>query len=142
MPITYQTFELDYLDALHELSLSNSDILKPNTKMLYYIIGKFFSDISFIALDNDIMAGFIVAFEKNNTIWLHQLAVNKTHRNQGIATKLIKCLEKKVPGKTIEFSVKEANHRAIKLYESLGYKKLGYHEQIQQVIYRKNIEMS
>jgi ribosomal protein S18 acetylase RimI-like enzyme len=141
MPITYTSYTLEHLDALYKLSVSNNDVLKPNTKMLYFIIGKLFSDISFIALDNATLAGFVVCFEKNNTIWLHQLAVNKVYRKQGVATTLIKCLEKKVPGKNIEFSVKESNHKAIRLYENMGYKKLHHNDQIQQIVYRKTIKL-
>jgi len=99
MSITYKNLELKYLDELHELSCSNSDVLKPNTKMLYFIIGNYFSNIS----------------------------------------TLISNLENNLSGINIEFSVKESNLNAIRLYESLGYKKGIYNEQIDQVIYSKKV---
>jgi len=139
MSITYKNLELTYLDELHALSCSNSDVLKPNTKMLYFIIGNYFSNISYIALENNKMVGFLVAFQQENKIWLHQIAVDKNYRNKGIATTLISHLENNLSGISIEFSVKESNLNAIRLYESLGYKKVVYNEQIDQVIYSKKV---
>ena len=139
MSITYKNLELTYLDELHALSCSNSDVLKPNTKMLYFIIGNYFSNISYIALENNKMVGFLVAFQQENKVWLHQIAVDKNYRSKGIATTLISHLENNLSGISIEFSVKESNLNAIRLYESLGYKKVVYNEQIDQVIYSKKV---
>ena len=139
MSITYKNLELTYLDELHALSCSNSDVLKPNTKMLYFIIGNYFSNISYIALENNKMVGFLVAFQQENKIWLHQIAVDKNFRKKGIASKLLNMLEEKLVDATIEFSVKENNSNAIRLYESIGYKKIKYNEQIDQIIYSKKI---
>ena len=137
--IIYKNFELKYLDDLHKLSISNNDILKPNTKMVYFIIGNYFSDTSFIALDNNKIVGFLVSFKRETKIWLHQIAVDKNFRKKGIASKLLNMLEEKLVDATIEFSVKENNSNAIRLYESIGYKKIKYNEQIDQIIYSKKI---
>ena len=137
--IIYKNFELKYLDDLHKLSISNNDILKPNTKMVYFIIGNYFSDTSFIALNNNKIVGFLVSLKKETKIWLHQIAVDKNFRKKGIASKLLNMLEEKLVDATIEFSVKENNSNAIRLYESIGYKKIKYNEQIDQIIYSKKI---
>ena len=139
MSISYKNFDLKYLEELHELSCSNNDVLKPNTKMLYFIIGNYFSNISYIALDGAKMVGFLVAFQQEDKVWMHQIAVDKNYRNKGIASKLINRLEDNLSNITIEFSVKEDNLNAIRLYESIGYSKLQYNSQIDQIIYSKKL---
>jgi len=139
MSYTIVPYTEHYLNAVKALSDQNKDVLKPNTKMLYYIVARLFSKVSYVAIQNDVVIGFVVSFKNDNRIWLHQLAVDRAHRGKGIAKALIHKLEQASAGCTIEFSVKEDNHAAIALYENLGYKKASLHTEIDQVIYAKTV---
>lgn len=130
-------FSEEYVSKLKSLSDKNKDVLKPNTKMLYFIVARLFTKVSFIALEGLEVVGFIVSFQDGKRIWLHQLAVDKKYRGQGIAKSLIRQLEYVSTNCTIEFSVKEDNYSAIALYEKLGYTKNAYNPEIDQIMYHK-----
>lgn len=128
-----------YLNDLKLLADKNKDVLKPNTKMLYFIVARLFSEVSFIAILNNKVIGFVISFKNGNQVWLHQLAVDKKYRGNGIAKALLLKLETAVINCAIEFSVKEDNYAAIALYQNLGYEKTSLHAEIEQVIYTKKI---
>lgn len=128
-----------YLNEVKSLADKNNDVLKPNTKMLYFIVARLFTNISFVALVNNNVVGFIISFQNDNRIWLHQLAVDKEFRSKGIGKSLIQKLEIAAGNSKIEFSVKENNYKAIKLYEKLGYEKDKLNTEIEQIIYTKTV---
>lgn len=130
-------FSGGYLKELKSLSDKNKDVLKPNTKMLYFIVTRLFTNVSFVALVDTKVIGFIISFKNEKSIWLHQLAVDKEYRGQGIAKSLIEELESVSTNCVIEFSVKEDNHSAIALYEKLGYEKQFFNPEIDQIMYNK-----
>jgi len=139
MNISILPYSDNYLNEVKSLADKNDDVLKPNTKMLYFIVARLFTNISYVALVNNSVVGFIVSFQNDNSIWLHQLAVDKEFRGNGIGKLLIQHLELAANNCKIEFSVKENNHKAIKLYEKLGYKRDELNNEIEQIVYKKTI---
>ena len=86
----------------------------------------------FIAVDNDIVCGYIFIKitnpEENAEIYkesiIDALYVDKEYRNKGIATKLIekaKEYSKEIGAKKISISVIKDNEIALKLYYKLGF---------------------
>lgn len=141
MNYTITPYKEKYLNELKLLADKNKDVLKPNTKMLYFVVARLFSKVSYVAILNNNVIGFIISFKNGNHIWLHQLAVDKNHRGKGIAKTLLRELETAAAQCTIEFSVKKDNYTAIALYEKLGYEKSSFHSEIEQIIYHKVIGM-
>ncbi len=139
MNYTITPYKEKYLNELKLLADKNKDVLKPNTKMLYFVVARLFSKVSFVAILNSQVVGFVVSFKNANRIWLHQLAVDKNHRGKGIAKALLWELEAAAANCTIEFSVKKDNYAAISLYENLGYQRTSFHSEIEQIIYHKTI---
>ncbi len=140
MEIKYKNLTTEYLKELSDLVINNKDILKPNTLMVYYIVNRLYPDISFVALVQGKVIGFVVAFSNAlNQIWLHQLAVDVNYRGNGIGKELIRKLESASVGNKINFSVKKTNTSAISLYEKLGYKKVIFEEVIDQLIFEKKL---
>jgi ribosomal protein S18 acetylase RimI-like enzyme len=139
MNLSILPYSNKYLNEVKALADNNNDVLKPNTKMLYFIVARLFTNISYVALVNNDVIGFIVSFKNGNRIWLHQLAVDKEFRGKGIGNSLITKIESVSNDCEIEFSVKENNHKAIKLYEKLGYEKDQFNAEIEQIIYKKKL---
>jgi len=140
MVIEYEELKPEYLEELYDLVQQNKDILKPNTMMIYYIVNRLFSEVSYVARYKGKVIGFLISFlNSSNEVWLHQLAIDKNFRKKGIAKALILNLEKKCIGKKINFSVKETNTSAIHLYTKLGYTSLGFEKAINQLLFEKRL---
>jgi ribosomal protein S18 acetylase RimI-like enzyme len=70
------------------------------------------------------MVGFIASDPRpsQGLAWIATLAVLPSHRNQGIARKLIEECEKRISMPVIRLCVRRENVAAIKLYESSGFR--------------------
>ncbi|MCQ2794884.1 MAG: ribosomal protein S18-alanine N-acetyltransferase [Bacilli bacterium] len=79
--------------------------------------------------ENKVINGFLIYMVTFNSATIIQIAVNPKDRHNGIATKLLKAMDKellkqgygKVENVTLE--VRSTNKNAIKLYSKSGYKK-------------------
>lgn len=70
--------------------------------------------------------GYITARVVVGEAYINTIAVGKNYRGRGIARAILSGLEKKVGAiDFITLEARESNHRAISLYSSIGYKKVG-----------------
>ena len=82
--------------------------------------------------------------EKSDTFVMRvSLIIKENHRNKGYGKKLMRFAEsfaKQDPEiQAITLNVKDENLAAIKLYESLGYKKICHNTKIKQISYRLSL---
>jgi len=99
---------------------------------LWFEIVKSFPKYNFICKKDNCIIGYILGCpnfldEKPDEIILMSIAVSEEHRNKGIAKNLIKLFLKEVGKRRCILQVRESN-KAIKLYESLGFKSEGIHK--------------
>jgi ribosomal-protein-alanine N-acetyltransferase len=99
---------------------------------LWFDIVKNFPKYNFVCKQDNAVVGYILGCanfidEKPDEIILMSIAVSEEHRNKGIAKNLIKLFLKEVGKKRCILQVRETN-KAIKLYESLGFKNEGLHQ--------------
>ncbi len=73
------------------------------------------------------MVGFIAGDwrRSDNVAWISTVGVLPEYRCQGIGRALIAACEQRLGGRIIRLSVRSSNQQAIRLYESLGYHRLG-----------------
>lgn len=92
--------------------------------------------IALVALDGDTVVGGLVAYElqkfeqERKELYIYDLAVSAEHRRQGIATNLIRELQRvaKERGAYVIFVQADLEDTpAIRLYESLGVREDVYH---------------
>lgn len=80
-----------------------------------------------VAVDNNTVIGFIDYMIAFNSATISQIAVTKEYRKQGIASNLLKEMERTFPKEiddfveTVTLEVRESNSAAIALYEKNGY---------------------
>ena len=82
----------------------------------------------FVALCNDVVAGYIGAHNIVGEVYITNVAVFSDFRRQGIAESLIKKLIDVSFCENAEFitlEVRKSNSGAIKLYEKMGFKEVG-----------------
>lgn len=99
---------------------------------LWFDIVKNFPKYNFVCKQDNEIVGYLLGCpnfldEKPDEIILMSIAVSEEHRNKGIAKNLIKLFLKEVGKKRCILQVRESN-KAIKLYESLGFKSEGIHQ--------------
>lgn len=78
-----------------------------------------------LCVDEEMIAGYILAFKHHSRYKIHSLAVSSDFQHRGIARHLIVLAEeeaKKAGCSTITLEVKSGNDAAIKLYKSCGYR--------------------
>ena len=73
------------------------------------------------------MVGFIAGdvHRSENLAWIVTLGVLPTYRQQGIGSALIKAGESHLGVATIRLSVRISNQAAVRLYERMGYRRIG-----------------
>lgn len=107
----------------------------PPESYLETILGKSHV-IALVARFEDVVVGGIVAYELDKLeqarreIYIYDLAVSETHRRKGVATGLIRELQriaKKRNAYVIYAEADEGDNAATRLYESLGTKESVYH---------------
>ncbi len=115
-------------EAFHDMDAYQAHV--PSDEYLASLLGKSHI-IPLVALDGDAVVGGLVAYElekfeqERSEIYIYDLAVDENHRRKGIATTLIKELQKiaKERGAYVIFVQADyGDEPAIKLYESLGVK--------------------
>jgi len=83
------------------------------------------ASVSFVAVVEDEVAGYIIAWEFEHSIHIGNLAIKKDYRRKGIAIRLIKKILKIAEEKHHRFvslEVRRSNLPAIRLYEKMGFK--------------------
>lgn len=67
--------------------------------------------------------------------WVEEIFINPEFRGQGLGTELFKFIKDEIEPKCsrIRLEVEEDNHRAKKLYESLGFKILPYQQMVKEL---------
>lgn len=70
------------------------------------LINSRFADSEKLLCDRRAVVDFVLCFKNGNRVWLHQLAVDKSHRNKGVAKALMYTLKEATTNCVIEFSVK------------------------------------
>ena len=94
-------------------------------------------------VSNKSISGFILCREIINEIEVITFCVKQEYREQGIGKQLLSAISKYSNKKksTIFLEVSEQNHIAIKLYTSLGYKKIsirkGYYNGVDAIVMQK-----
>lgn len=81
-------------------------------------------ELFFVALINDQVVGTVMAGFDGVRGWIHHLAVHSSYRRQGIASLLMKAVEKgleAVDCPKVNLQVRATNSAVIGFYRSLGY---------------------
>jgi [ribosomal protein S18]-alanine N-acetyltransferase len=119
---------LDQLYRIEELCFDQEAFSK---RQIAYLLTDY-NTISLVAkVDSDIVGFIIAQLEvEENTEFGHIITINVTpkYRRKSIATKLLSEIEMLLKQKGVgecRLEVREDNHAAIKLYQTLGYKTIG-----------------
>lgn len=91
--------------------------------------GEYFRDTSILAIDDKRAVGFITGFippNKQDTLFIWQVAVDQAYKGQGIATELIKRLFERIESdqkiEYIEATVTPSNIPSRRLFEGIAQK--------------------
>jgi ribosomal protein S18 acetylase RimI-like enzyme len=104
------------------------------------LTGKF--DISFIALNKNILVGYIIASIKQEGAYIHKFMISGQYRGRGIGSDLQYSFESKVKLlnlKKIFLTLFAENNNTLKFYEKNGFNKIG--ERTDSVTFRALIIM-
>jgi len=134
------------VDRILELIESNSNVLAPNNRMIYYLCCTIFSELSLLIERDKTLIGFAaVLTDSNNKItWIHQLAIAYNFRKLGYASALLKKIEGNIRNdytsiNSIKLAVKSDNYPAKSLYAKLDYELKEFDNTINMEIYEKKI---
>lgn len=136
---------LPYLDDVVNLAESSSEFLVPNNRMIYYLACTVFSKYSFVAIKENVPAGFLFSVPNMEAryIWLHQIAVNQADRRIGIGSQLIDKLEELISREgyfdTVKCAIKSNNSASKTLFSSHGYSCLGTDDYLNMEIFEKHL---
>jgi len=88
---------------------------------------EFEASVTEAILDDGIIVGFVQTIEDPCRLYLHSIALSSAAQGQGVGTRLVKRLQKKVAelGLPLELSVFRTNPRAMDFYRRLGFRKNG-----------------
>ncbi len=95
------------------------------------------------AFDGGRMAGFVVASRDAREVHVHRLAVVPEHRGRGLARSLMAWVERTARergARRISLSVAADNEAVVRLYESLGYVRVGG-EMLRDYATRRSLEL-
>ena len=130
MTLTIEDASTRNLDRLYEIETECFKREAFTRQQIAHLLTEY-NSVSLVAkLDGEIV-GFIIGliyFERNSLVGhILTIDVSKTHRQRGIAEKLMQEIEKILKGKgagTCHLEVREDNIAALNLYKKLGYKKI------------------
>jgi ribosomal-protein-alanine acetyltransferase len=79
------------------------------------------------AVADDHMVGFIAGDLRSSEhmAWIATVGVLPEYRGRGVGTALMKACEEQLGIQTIRLSVRVSNERAVRLYQRLGYQRVG-----------------
>ena len=131
MEVKIETATLKLLDQLYKIEEKCFDREAFSKRQIAYLLTDY-NTIALAAKTGNNIAGFIIVqveVEENNEFG-HIITINVTpnFRRQKIATKMVHEIENLLKQKGIgecRLEVREDNHVAIKLYQTLGYQTLG-----------------
>ena len=131
MEVKIETATIKLLDQLFQIEEQCFDQEAFSKHQIAYLLTDY-NTIAFVAKVNEVIAGFIIAQVEveENTEFGHIITINvvRNFRRKGIGKSLLQEIETLLKQKGIEESrleVREDNHTAIKLYQTLGYKTIG-----------------
>jgi ribosomal-protein-alanine N-acetyltransferase len=131
MEIKIETATIKLLDKLFEIEEQCFNQEAFTKRQIAYLLTDY-NTIALVAKANNDIAGFIIAQIEieNTTMFGHIITINvaPNYRRKGIAQKLLKETETLLKQKginEIHLEVKEDNTPALKLYQNLGYQKIG-----------------
>jgi ribosomal-protein-alanine N-acetyltransferase len=131
MEVKIETATTKLLDQLFQIEEQCFDQEAFSKRQIAYLLTDY-NSIAFVAKVNEVIAGFIIAQVEveENTEFGHIITINVVPnlRRKGIGKRLLLEIETLLKQKGIEESrleVREDNHNAIKLYQTMGYKTLG-----------------
>ena len=131
MEIKIETASTRLLDRLYEIEEQCFDQEAFSKRQIAYLLTNY-NSIALVAKANSDLAGFIIAQieVEDDHLFGHIITINVSpkYRRKGIGTKMIKEIEIVLKQKGIrecQLEVREDNTAAIKLYQSLGYQKMG-----------------
>lgn len=131
MEVKIETATTKLLDQLFQIEEQCFDQEAFSKRQIAYLLTDY-NSIAFVAKVNEVIVGFIIAQVEveENTEFGHIITINVVPnlRRKGIGKRLLLEIETLLKQKGIEESrleVREDNHTAIKLYQTMGYKTLG-----------------
>lgn len=118
-----EILELQYLSFKSEAEMIGSDDI-PALKQDYEGIVEDFHNGMILKMlnEDDVIIGSVRAFETGDTVEIARLMVHPNYRRKGLATLLLKEIEKYYLGKRLELYTCTRSLCNIVLYESVGYK--------------------
>lgn len=78
------------------------------------------------AVLDDAICSYLVLSKAGDSMSVDDIAVHPDYRRQGIAAFLLKQAHMQYPSSDFWLEVRESNHAAIALYQSLGYVQVGF----------------
>ena len=131
MEVKIETATLKLLDQLYQIEENCFDQEAFSKRQIAYLLTDY-NTIALAAKTCSSLAGFIIAQVEveENTEFGHIITINvaPNFRRQKIATKMLHEIENILKQKGINqcrLEVREDNHTAIKLYQTLGYQTVG-----------------
>ena len=82
----------------------------------------------FVAKEDSVITGFLHGYFDAHTFWINWIGVAAQFRNLGVASRLLKHLEKIIRGKAhkIWFDTRDTNKESIIFFKKRGYKKFAH----------------
>ena len=87
-------------------------------------------EFSLVALENNIIIGFLICSVRGNNIHIHRIAISPEHQRRKVGSALIEhlvtdCYKSGI--NSITLKVRDSNINAQKFYEKLGFRKIVSH---------------
>jgi ribosomal-protein-alanine N-acetyltransferase len=131
MEIKIETASIRLLDELYKIEEQCFDQEAFSKRQIAYLLTDY-NAVALVAKANNVIAGFIIAQIEieNDTLFGHIITINvsSSYRRKGIASKMLHEIEVIFKQKGISechLEVREDNSAAIKLYQKIGYQKMG-----------------
>ena len=131
MEVKIETATIKQLDQLFQIEEQCFDQEAFSRHQIAYLLTDY-NTIAFVAKVKQVIAGFIIAQVEveENTEFGHIITINvvRNFRRKGVGKRLLIEIETILKQKGVEQSrleVREDNHSAINLYQTLGYKTIG-----------------
>lgn len=119
------------LDALVGLENACFDSDRISRRQFNYLLKKGNASILVAELDHAVVGDLVLLYSRATSVArLYSIAVDENLRGKGIARSLMQAAEREAwqhQRAYLRLEVRKDNHAAIRLYESLGYRRLGEH---------------